>query len=150
FRAHPGPACARDATTPPRFLQGGRRHSLRHRGDRIDPGGTRHNDDDGIEVMLRNPMHRQVLLLATPQALFQSVGIVVVTVGGLAGAQVSSPALATVPMGAMFLGNALVTVPASLWMTRVGRRPGFLMGAVLGVLGGLVAAGGIVMSSLVV
>jgi len=100
--------------------------------------------------VLANSMHRQVLLLATAQALFQSVGILVVTIGGLAGAQVSSPALATVPLGAMFLGNALVTVPASLWMARVGRRPGFLMGAVLGILGGLVAAGGVVIGSLAV
>jgi len=99
--------------------------------------------------MLRNPMHRQVLLLATAQALFQSTSVLVVTIGGLAGSQVSSPALATAPLGAMFLGNALVTVPASLWMARVGRRAGFIAGAALGTCGGLVAAAGVMFSSLV-
>ena len=99
--------------------------------------------------MLRNPMHRQVLLLATAQALFQSTSVLVVTIGGLAGSQVSSPALATAPLGAMFLGNALVTVPASLWMARVGRRAGFIAGAALGTCGGFAAAAGVMLSSLV-
>ena len=31
------------------------------------------------------PMHRQVLLLASAQALFQTVSVLVMTVGGLAG-----------------------------------------------------------------
>lgn len=94
-------------------------------------------------------MHRQVLLLATAQALFQSTGVLVVTIGGLAGSQVASPALATAPLGAMFLGNALITVPASLWMARVGRRAGFIAGAVLGTCGGMVAAGGVALNSLI-
>jgi len=98
--------------------------------------------------MMRKSMHRQVLLLATAQALFQSTAVLVVTIGGLAGSQVSSPALATAPLGAMFLGNALVTVPASLWMARVGRRIGFIAGATLGTLGGLTAAAGVAVSSL--
>ena len=99
--------------------------------------------------MLGSAMHRQVFLLAVAQALFQSTGVLVVTIGGLAGSQISSPALATAPLGAMFLGNAVVTVPASLWMARVGRRTGFVTGAILGTLGGLTAAGGVVTNSLI-
>lgn len=94
------------------------------------------------------PMHRQVLRLATAQALFQSAGVLVMTIGGLAGAQVASPELATAPIGAMFLGTAATTVPASLWMARVGRRIGFVTGASLGTLGGLIAAAGVATSSL--
>lgn len=85
--------------------------------------------------------HRQVFLLATAQALFQTVSVLVMTVGGLAGGLLApSPGLATVPIAAMFLGTATVTFPASIWMSRVGRRTGFVVGALLGGAGGLVAA----------
>ena len=95
------------------------------------------------------PMHRQVLLLASAQALFQTASVLVMTVGGLAGAQIApSPGLATAPIAAMFLGTAVATVPASVWMTRVGRKIGFVSGAALGALGGLIAALGIFWGSL--
>src|SRR3546814_6454896 len=48
----------------------------------------------------------------------------------------------------MFLGTAAMTFPASMWMARVGRRPGFVAGALLGVVGGVVAAAGIWLGSL--
>lgn len=96
-------------------------------------------------------MRRQVLLLATAQALFQTASVMVMAVGGLAGALVTGdPRLATAPIAAMFLGTAVSTVPASLWMARVGRRPGFVVGAALGVLAGIVAALGLWLGSLVV
>lgn len=95
------------------------------------------------------PMHRQVLLLAGSQALFQTVSVLVMTVGGLAGSQLApSPEWATAPIATMFLGTAIATVPASMWMARVGRRVGFVTGAMLGALGGVAAAAGIVTSSL--
>lgn len=95
------------------------------------------------------PMHRQVLLLATSQALFQTVSVLVMTVGGLAGSQLApSPEWATAPIATMFLGTAIATVPASMWMARVGRRVGFVTGALFGTLGGIAAATGIVTSSL--
>jgi MFS family permease len=93
-------------------------------------------------------MHRQVLLLAATQALFQTASAMVVTVGALAGAQFATPALATVPIAAMLFGTASMIIPASMWMARRGRRNGFLLGSVLGILGGLVAAWGIHAKSL--
>ncbi len=100
----------------------------------------------GIAVL---PMYRQVFLLATAQALFQIASVLVMTIGGLAGALLApAPEWATAPIAAMFLGTAASTVPASMWMTRVGRRLGFLAGAFLGSVGGLVAAAGMVTSSL--
>jgi hypothetical protein len=49
------------------------------------------------------PMHRQVLLLATAQALFQTASTMVMTVGALAGSQIApAPQLATAPMASMF------------------------------------------------
>ena len=94
--------------------------------------------------MFGRPMHRQVLLLASSQAIFQTASVLVMTVGGLAGSQIASrPELATLPIAAMFLGTAATTFPASMWMARVGRRAGFILGALLGVAGGLIAAAGI-------
>lgn len=99
--------------------------------------------------MLKNSMHRQVLILAISQALFQTVSVMVMTIGGLAGGQIaSSPQWATLPIATMFLGTAAMTFPASMWMARVGRRAGFMAGAALGVGGGLVAAVGISSASL--
>lgn len=101
--------------------------------------------------MFKNPMHRQVLLLATAQALFQTVSVMVMTVGGLAGTQLATSAgLGTLPIATMFLGTASATFPASSWMAKVGRRRGFMLGALLGVIGGLVAAWGIWQGSLAV
>lgn len=99
--------------------------------------------------MIGDSMHRQVFILATAQALFQTVSVLVMTVGGLAGAHISSrPELATVPIASMFMGTAVAMFPASNWMARVGRRAGFVLGGLLGVLGGLVAAYGVWVASL--
>lgn len=99
--------------------------------------------------MLGSSMHRQVLLLSSAQALFQTASVLVMTVGGLAGKQIApDPQFATAPIAAMFLGTALATVPASMWMARAGRRIGFVAGAALGTLGGLTAALGILAGSL--
>lgn len=99
--------------------------------------------------MTRRSMFTQVGLLATAQALFQTVSVLVMTVGALAGGAVASdPSLATAPIAAMFLGTAVFMIPASLWMARVGRRAGFLAGSALGVAAGLVTAWGIGAGSL--
>lgn len=99
--------------------------------------------------MLKNMMHRQVLILACAQALFQIVSVMVMTIGGLAGGQIAaSPRWATLPIAAMFLGTASMMFPASMWMAKVGRRAGFLSGTALGMAGGLVAAFGIHQASL--
>ena len=99
--------------------------------------------------MIVQQMHQQVLVLACAQAIFQTASVLVMTVGGLAGAQIaSSPQLATLPIASMFLGTAITTFPASAWMARVGRRSGFMLGAMLGALGGIVAAAGIWLSML--
>jgi MFS family permease len=96
------------------------------------------------------PVHRQVLLLAIAQALFQTASTLVMTIGALAGGQIAAPRLATVPVAAMFFGTVIMIVPASMWMARSGRRKGFVVGAVLGTLGGLIAAWGIHSKSLLV
>ena len=106
----------------------------------------------GPGVLMGNPrtaMHQQVALLSAAQALFQTVSVLIMTIGALAGSILAqSPEWATAPIAAMFLGTAVGTVPASAWMSRVGRRAGFIAGALLGTLGGLLAAAGMILSSL--
>lgn len=97
------------------------------------------------------PAHqtRNVLLLASAQALFQTASVMVMTVGALAAARIAAePWLATAPIATMFLGTAAATFPASMLMARCGRRFGFLLGAMLGAIGGLAGAAGIWAGSL--
>lgn len=91
---------------------------------------------------------RAVLSLAIAQALFQTAAVLVVTVGGLAGLLLApDKALATLPIACVALGTAVATVPASLLMGRVGRRPGFVLGTLLGAGGGGVAAAAMLVGS---
>jgi len=91
---------------------------------------------------------RIVLALASTQALFQTASVLIMTVGGLAGRLLAPEAsLATLPIATVALGTAIGTVPASILMARVGRRPGFLLGTMFGVAGGTAAAAGIVNGS---
>lgn len=96
-------------------------------------------------------MHKQVFILASSQALFQTTVVIVMTIGGLAGTYISNdPFLSTFPIGTMFLGTALMMFPASMLMERVGRKNGFLCGAILGVLGGIISAMGLLLKSLLI
>lgn len=105
--------------------------------------------NSGFTFMLQNTMHRQVFILASSQSLFQTVSVMVMTIGGLAGANIANtPTIATLPIASMFLGTAMMMFPASMWMAKVGRRNGFLCGAFLGISGGIIAAVGIIYSSL--
>lgn len=91
--------------------------------------------------MSNQTMYRQVFLLASSQALFQTISVIVMTIGGLAGALLASePEYATLPIATMFLGTACMMFPASMLMNKFGRRKGFLLGAFFGVLGGIIAA----------
>lgn len=95
-------------------------------------------------------MRRQILILAASQAIFQTGSMLVMTIGSLAGARIASaPSLATLPIATMLLGTALGTFPASAWMDRVGRKAGFVTGALLGVAAGFTAAMGVWVSSII-
>lgn len=95
-------------------------------------------------------MNRQVYLLAGAQALLQTTTVLITTVGGLIGAKLAKgPAWATAPVGIMFLGTAFTLYPASIWMSYVGRKKGFLTGGAAGLVGAITAAIGLYMSSLI-
>lgn len=84
---------------------------------------------------------QNVAILVASQVLFMVASITVMTLSGVVGQQLSpDPGLATLPIAMMMVGTVASTLPASLFMKRVGRRLGFLTGASLGgVAGGLLS-----------
>lgn len=93
-------------------------------------------------------MQRNVILLAICQALAMSGTSMLVAVSALAGLAVApTPALATVPFAVQFVGTMVTTIPASLFMARVGRRVGFTTGQIVGMLGGALSSYAIYVSS---
>ncbi len=86
-------------------------------------------------------------MLAAAQMLGSSGITVVVILGGIVAAQIAPrPSLATVPLSLAIVATALTTIPASLLMRRIGRRAGFIFGASVGLVGGLVAAQAVIRS----
>ncbi len=78
-----------------------------------------------------------VAILAANQALFLIAAITVMTLSGLVGQRLApTPALATLPVAMMMIGVVVAALPASLLMKRVGRRAGFIFGALVGGAGG--------------
>ena len=91
---------------------------------------------------------RNVLVLSGCQATLQTTGATMISVTGLAGlALAPNPALATIPLTCYVLGSMITTIPASLLMGAVGRRAGFQLGTVGGMLGAMVCALAIYFSS---
>lgn len=92
--------------------------------------------------------HRNVGILALCQASVSTGQSMLIILTGLAGAALASdPALATLPVSTIVIGTLSATVPASLLMKRIGRRGGFLVGALFGLVGALVAAAAIYQQS---
>ena len=92
---------------------------------------------------------RNVGLLACCQALLFTNNVTLAAVGPLAGyALASDKRLATLPTAAYVVGGLISTLPASMWMRRVGRRNGFLTGALFALAGSMVAATAMVASNL--
>ena len=108
------------------------------------------------------PLRRNIGFLALAQALFQSVqGMAIATtplaalaiLGGGTAMAASPPfqwlglardlQLATVPIFLAHLGLMTTTLPASLLMARVGRRAGFTVGGIAGILSGMLSLLGI-------
>lgn len=102
----------------------------------------------GGEPGIMRSMKRNVALLATSQALLMSGQVVLLATAGLVGAALApSPSLTTLPSALSFVAGTAITIPASLFMRRMGRRVGFVTGAFIGVVAGLVAAVAIVRGS---
>lgn len=75
----------------------------------------------------------QVFLLAAVQAMVMSGSSLIMTTTALTGAILADkPAMATLPLAFQFVGMMCATIPASLFMGRVGRKLGFSVGLAIG------------------
>ncbi|MGL4285928.1 MAG: MFS transporter [Phreatobacter sp.] len=85
-------------------------------------------------------MNRNVILLCLAEALYVcylSIGFTLISLVGQALA--TDKNLATLPFSLTIVASAVTTIAASMLMARVGRRLGFMVGAMIGVAGGALA-----------
>ncbi|MGH6927581.1 MAG: MFS transporter, partial [Dongiaceae bacterium] len=88
--------------------------------------------------MTTSQVRRNVLVLALCQAVSMTAMTITVTVTVLNGeALVTDKAWATVPIGLQAVATMLTTIPASALMRARGRRFGFTLGALAGIVGGI-------------
>jgi len=89
-------------------------------------------------------MKRNLALLALSQAVLITGTSLLLASCALVGMNLSSiKSLATLPLALLFLAQMATTIPASLYMQRVGRRLGFLTSAVFGMAGAAIATIGV-------
>jgi len=88
---------------------------------------------------------RNVVLLALSQAVLITGTSLLLASCALVGMNLSSTkALATLPLALLFLAQMATTIPASLYMQRVGRRLGFMTSSVFGMAGAAIATVGVI------
>ena len=91
---------------------------------------------------------KNVAVLAATQALLFTNNSTAIAINGLAGyALASNKAWATFPVTGWVIGGALVTFPASLLMKRFGRRAGFTLGILVGMIGAAVCAAAVALGN---
>ncbi|MEO8165642.1 MAG: MFS transporter, partial [Betaproteobacteria bacterium] len=84
---------------------------------------------------------KNVLSLAACQALLVMNNATMISIGTLAAdALTTNKMLVTIPATAYIIGGGLTTLPISLFMKRKGRRAGFMVGCLFGIIGGALAA----------
>ncbi len=87
---------------------------------------------------------RNALLLACGQALGGAIATIIIATGGHVGALLADDrSLATLPVSAFILGTALSTLPANLAMRKLGRRGGYFLSSLIGLVAMLIAAYGV-------
>ncbi len=94
---------------------------------------------------------RNAWLYAACQAFSSASAPISIALGGLAGTYLleADKSLATAPVTGFNIGVALAALPAAMLMRRVGRRLGFMTGAMIGIAGVLVAGTALVLHSFV-
>ncbi|MCF8468673.1 MAG: MFS transporter [Sneathiella sp.] len=83
-----------------------------------------------------------ILLMSGCQALMNSTTSIMISSAALASLLLlgDDKSLATLPVTAVVTGTALATIPASLFMRKVGRKAGFLVGASIGITGAAICS----------
>jgi MFS family permease len=83
-------------------------------------------------------VNRSVFQLALAQAVMMSVNTLMISSAAIIGSQLApNKALATLPLAFYFVAVMLTTIPASMLMGVVGRKPGFLLATLIGLAGGV-------------
>ncbi len=99
------------------------------------------------EIGAAAPM-KNIALLSASQAIVGSQQALIMSVGALVGVTLApDPSLATVPTTAMVLGLAISAGPSAFLVHRLGRKRAFILGALISILAGLLAAMAIIVSS---
>ena len=94
--------------------------------------------------------YRNIFILACCQALLLTNSAGLIAMNALVGySLVDTKTLATLGATTYVLGSALATMPMSLWMAKVGRRRGFMAGALVNVLGCAIAVVALLQGSFV-
>ena len=104
-----------------------------------------------LQNLISGRDRRNVLVLACCQALFMSVQAMSIATMPLAGHMLlgADKSLATLPIFLAHASIMVTTVPASMLMKRFSRRAGFSVGALFGILSGIIIAAGIYSHSFV-
>ena len=93
-------------------------------------------------------VRKNVLLLALCQAAMMTGQVLMFATAPFIGVMLASDkSLATLPIGIQLGATLVMVMPAAFIMRRTGRRIGFMLGALLGVIGAVLAACAIVVSS---
>lgn len=92
---------------------------------------------------------RIAIILCVAYAFIGSAAPIAISIGGLAGLYLlgEDKSLATAPVTAFTIGVALGALPAAALMREIGRRSGFLSGALITAAGGLIASHALFQSS---
>lgn len=86
--------------------------------------------------------HRAVFFLAMAQATAMTCNSIMIVTSALTGQLLAiDKGWATLPLALQFVATMVTTFPASFLMKRIGRKHGFMIGALIGIVGGLVMAG---------
>ncbi len=95
-----------------------------------------------ILIGTKNRVVYKTLITLTIAQAFASTGApIVVLLGGIVGTALAPQAdLVTLPVALMIVGTASTTIPAALFMSRFGRKAGFMFAASYSCLAGLLAA----------
>lgn len=91
---------------------------------------------------------KNIVLLSASQAIVGSQQALIMSVGALVGVTLApDPVLATLPTTSMVFGLAFAAGPAAFIIHRLGRKRAFILGAMISIFAGLLAAMAIAVSS---
>jgi len=103
---------------------------------------------EDISALEKLSSRSNVAVLAIAQGLFTAAIAIDLTLTGLTGYQLApDKSLATLPFALITVAGAIATYFASSLMQKIGRRRGFVLGALTGAIGGLISVWAVFLSS---